>query len=393
MARFYAATYPDEVVGLVLVDAYTELLEDVMSPEQWQALVRLNQELGSDVVHQIPGYGDAETTGYGANNAAMREAVAASPLPPMPLAVFAHGKPFSQPADAPGFAPGELERFCGRRTRPGRPGPERALHRGQRERARHPSGSTRVGDRSDPAGSGWGTQSGRLVRPGLLLRGIARGVADAVTPGVATPASARSITYARLAGKQEASRSWRGVSQKRSRPLKNFSGRSNGARESPWCAPTTGEPMANLITAEYLLPRFGGHVPFFNRLEGLCDGAAVLRPRDARRHPGSAETWVAAADRDARLGARTTNPIVAAPRPSQIPPIFARASAAGVGRSWEGRVGAWVGADVRSPPDPLRDADAAGDLAVALPVGLLAGEQRVVRRRLHLAVGGRSPAR
>ena len=50
MARFYAATYPDEVIGLVLVDAYSELLEDVMSPEKWQALVRLNQEMGSDVV-------------------------------------------------------------------------------------------------------------------------------------------------------------------------------------------------------------------------------------------------------------------------------------------------------------------------------------------------------
>ena len=117
MARFYAATYPDEVVGLVLVDAYTELLEDVMSPEKWQALVRLNQELGSDVVHQIPGYGDAESTGYGANDAAMREAVAASPLPPMPLAVFAHGKPFPQSADAPGFAPGSWRGTCWRRTK------------------------------------------------------------------------------------------------------------------------------------------------------------------------------------------------------------------------------------------------------------------------------------
>jgi pimeloyl-ACP methyl ester carboxylesterase len=111
MARFYAATYPDEVIGVVLVDAYTELLEDVMPPEKWQPLVRLNQELGSDVVHQIPGYGDAESTGYGANDAAMREAVAASPLPPMPLAVLAHGKPFPQAAAAPGFTPGELERY------------------------------------------------------------------------------------------------------------------------------------------------------------------------------------------------------------------------------------------------------------------------------------------
>lgn len=111
MSRFYAAAYPDEVVGVVLVDAYSELLEDVMSPESWQALVRLNQEMGSDVVHQIPGYGDAESTGYGANDAAMREAVAASPLAPLPLAVLAHGKPFPQSADASGFAPGELEKY------------------------------------------------------------------------------------------------------------------------------------------------------------------------------------------------------------------------------------------------------------------------------------------
>ena len=88
-----------------------------MSPEQWQALVRLNQELGSDVVLPIPGYGDVETTGYGANNAVMREAVAASPLPPMPLAVLAHGKPFAQAADAPGSPPGSWRGTCWRRTR------------------------------------------------------------------------------------------------------------------------------------------------------------------------------------------------------------------------------------------------------------------------------------
>ena len=111
MARLYASTYPEEVVGLVLVDAYSELIEDVMSPEQWAALVRLNQELGSGVVHPIPGYGDAETTGYGADNAVVREAVAASPLAPMPLAVLAHGKPFPQAAEAPGFTPGELEGY------------------------------------------------------------------------------------------------------------------------------------------------------------------------------------------------------------------------------------------------------------------------------------------
>lgn len=109
MSRLYASTYPDEVIGLILVDAYSEQLEDVMSPEKWAALVRLNQEMGSGKVVPIPDYGDAETTVYGADNAAMRQAVAKSPLRPMPLAVLAHGKPFSVPEGTQGFGPGELE--------------------------------------------------------------------------------------------------------------------------------------------------------------------------------------------------------------------------------------------------------------------------------------------
>ncbi len=110
-ARLYAATYPDEVVGLVLVDAYSELLEDVMPPERWQALVRLNQGTGTDEIVPIPGYGDLETMSWGADNAVMREAVAASPLRPMPLATLAHGKPFVLPADAQGFTAAEVEGY------------------------------------------------------------------------------------------------------------------------------------------------------------------------------------------------------------------------------------------------------------------------------------------
>jgi pimeloyl-ACP methyl ester carboxylesterase len=111
MARLYAATYPDEVVGLVLVDAYSELLEDVMPADRWQALVRLNQGLGTDEVVPIPGYGDVETIGFGADNAVVREAVAASPLRPMPLAVLAHGRSFSLPDDAQGFTSEGFEAY------------------------------------------------------------------------------------------------------------------------------------------------------------------------------------------------------------------------------------------------------------------------------------------
>jgi pimeloyl-ACP methyl ester carboxylesterase len=110
-ARLYASTYPDEVVGLVLVDAYSERLESLLPPDRWAALVRLNQGFGTDEVVPIPGYGDVETLGWGADNAVVREATAASPLRPMPLAVLAHGRPFAVPEDAQGFTSRSLESF------------------------------------------------------------------------------------------------------------------------------------------------------------------------------------------------------------------------------------------------------------------------------------------
>jgi pimeloyl-ACP methyl ester carboxylesterase len=108
-ARLFAATYPDEVVGLVLVDAYSEQAETLMTPEQWEAMGQLSREQGSDTVVPIPGYGDLETIGFGADNAVVREAVAASPLPPMPLAVLAHGKPIIVLDETQGFTTAEWE--------------------------------------------------------------------------------------------------------------------------------------------------------------------------------------------------------------------------------------------------------------------------------------------
>jgi pimeloyl-ACP methyl ester carboxylesterase len=98
-ARLYASTYPDEVVGLVLVDAYSERLESLLPAERWAAIVRMTQSVGSDTLTQLAGYGDRETIGYGADNAVVREAIAASPLRPLPLAVLAHGVPFAIPAE------------------------------------------------------------------------------------------------------------------------------------------------------------------------------------------------------------------------------------------------------------------------------------------------------
>jgi pimeloyl-ACP methyl ester carboxylesterase len=61
--RLYASTYPHDVRGLILVDAYSEMLEMLLTPERWAALVRLNVRSGSDTVERIPSYGDLETIG------------------------------------------------------------------------------------------------------------------------------------------------------------------------------------------------------------------------------------------------------------------------------------------------------------------------------------------
>ena len=58
IVRLYASTYPRDVLGLVLVDAYSEMLETLLTPERWAALVRLNVRSGSDTVERIPSYGN-----------------------------------------------------------------------------------------------------------------------------------------------------------------------------------------------------------------------------------------------------------------------------------------------------------------------------------------------
>jgi pimeloyl-ACP methyl ester carboxylesterase len=46
IARLYASTYPDEVAGLVLLDAGSEFLQDKLTPEQWERFVQASKELG-----------------------------------------------------------------------------------------------------------------------------------------------------------------------------------------------------------------------------------------------------------------------------------------------------------------------------------------------------------
>lgn len=109
IARLYINAYPEDVSGLVLIDAYNEFIEKLMTPEQWASLVAFNHDLGTDDIIPIPGYGDIETIGYGSPNPELNEV---APLGDLPLAVLAHGVPFEIETVPEGFASGEeLEGF------------------------------------------------------------------------------------------------------------------------------------------------------------------------------------------------------------------------------------------------------------------------------------------
>jgi pimeloyl-ACP methyl ester carboxylesterase len=96
IVRLYAVTYPDEVVGLVLIDAahedYYDQLRVVLTPAQWAAFTQPPARDADQAMERI----DVD-----ASASEMREAAAASPLHPMPLIVLTHGRPWDWPAGYP----------------------------------------------------------------------------------------------------------------------------------------------------------------------------------------------------------------------------------------------------------------------------------------------------
>jgi len=102
-ARLYASTYPNEVVGMVLVDAISEKVRSALTPEQWKQYMII-------LTKPQPGfekYKDIETIDLNASFDQIEKAVTAQPLRPIPLFVLTAGQPvdFSQsqplPADFP----------------------------------------------------------------------------------------------------------------------------------------------------------------------------------------------------------------------------------------------------------------------------------------------------
>jgi pimeloyl-ACP methyl ester carboxylesterase len=98
LSRLFASTYPNGVVGMVLVDAFSEGLEEQMTAEQWAAY----KELFQPVPEALAGYEDLEFTDLDASTSQVRQATADSPLRPLPLVVLSRGQVMQMPADLPG---------------------------------------------------------------------------------------------------------------------------------------------------------------------------------------------------------------------------------------------------------------------------------------------------
>ena len=126
LMRLYASTYPDEVVGLVLVDAFSESLHDQMTAEQWDAY----KELFQPVPPALAGYADLEFTDLDASIAQIRQAATTSPLRSMPVVVLSRGRAMQMPPDLPGGLTGDFL--------------ERAWHESQHELAALAPGLKRI---------------------------------------------------------------------------------------------------------------------------------------------------------------------------------------------------------------------------------------------------------
>ena len=112
VVRLFASMYPDEVVGMVLLDSTHEdvwlRFKEALTPAQWaefEALTVTNQKL-------LDAYPEAERwytapLAEDATTGQVRESRANAPLRPMPLVVLAHGIPFAAPS--PGWPSEKME--------------------------------------------------------------------------------------------------------------------------------------------------------------------------------------------------------------------------------------------------------------------------------------------
>jgi len=96
VVRLFASTVPDEVIGLVLVDAAQEefwtKLKALVTSEQWEGMITATPP-------ELADYRDVEKLDVDASAVEMRRVAAARPLRPLPLIVLSRGLPMELPPD------------------------------------------------------------------------------------------------------------------------------------------------------------------------------------------------------------------------------------------------------------------------------------------------------
>ena len=103
LQTYYTQTHPDEVVGLVLVDAFSARMPEFMG-EKWSAYERVLNSLSGNPLENDPASEKYDVP------ASVKLAQAAPPLPDdLPMAVLSKTEPFPLPADLKGFTSADLE--------------------------------------------------------------------------------------------------------------------------------------------------------------------------------------------------------------------------------------------------------------------------------------------
>ncbi|MDI9952394.1 alpha/beta hydrolase [Rhodococcus sp. IEGM 248] len=168
IARLFAGTHPDEVAGMVLIDAQSEELQTLLPPEQFEEFLRLNTPQ-QDSLDEYP---DLERVDFVRSFDEIR---AAEPIRPQPLVVLSADRSVA-PQIAEGIANGSLPADID----PGYgPALDAVQPKAQADLAQLVPGATHVTN----------TNSGHNInieQPQLVIDGV-RDVVDAVRDGRTEP--------------------------------------------------------------------------------------------------------------------------------------------------------------------------------------------------------------
>ena len=87
--RIYASLYPNDVAGLVLVDAFPETFKDNLGPTRWQAYLKIVSQIPKGVTPPA----NFATIDFDKITMYMQQLIKTSPLHAMPLTVLSRGQP------------------------------------------------------------------------------------------------------------------------------------------------------------------------------------------------------------------------------------------------------------------------------------------------------------